>query len=92
MSQNKTMGFKVEYWLDDNCLLVGDIEEADESFDHAFGVQKQSGLEIKNFSIVVFFDGGFEYDITPVIRDRYPKEYERFKEKFLSQCAVGHSV
>ena len=72
-----------EFWLDDNCLLVGDIKEADDSFDHEFGVEKQTKIELDDFRIIVFFDGGFEYDITETIKDKYAGDYLRLKEKFL---------
>lgn len=67
---------------DGRTLLIGDIEEVDESFDHAFGFEKRAALEIRNFSVITYIED-FGYDITKALK---PKELEYFKERFFEHA------
>lgn len=65
-------------------LLIGNVELVDESFDHEFGVKKQTGLEVKDFSIMLF-DDNIEQDITKSFNE---KQIEYYKDKLLEQAKL----
>lgn len=75
-----TMNYEYEY--DDHTLFIGEIEEVDESFDHAFGVEKRTGYELKDFSIVVYISN-MDHDVTSAIENNDPKLFELYKERFI---------
>ena len=78
------MKIEKEYWYDKNCVFIGDIEETDESFDHAFGTQKVSGFNVKDFSVVVYI-GSIDHDITKCVSESAPRLFEFYKQWFINQ-------
>lgn len=72
------------YEYDENTLLIGEIIEQDESFDHAFGTEKRVSHEVENFSIIVYINN-IDYDVTESIKENSPKCYEGFKEDFITK-------
>ena len=69
----------LEYLYDDHTLLYGTIREEDDSFDHEFGVEKRSHLEVGDFHVIVYI-GGIDYDVTKGLK---PEELQSFKESYL---------
>lgn len=52
-----------EHWIDSHHVLVYDIKNVDESFDHAFGSKQILDVEIEVKAVIAYI-GGFDYDIT----------------------------
>ena len=76
---------QVEYYYDENTMLIGDVLETDESFTHELGTEAVTGLEIANFSVMVYIRG-IDYDITKSLK---AKELEFFKETLLEEVNNG---
>ncbi len=83
----------IEYWYDKNCLLVGDVESRDNSFDHEFGRQMARGNELRALSVIVYV-GGFDYDVTEFFKDKHPDTFQLMEERFLEHMneKYGDSV
>jgi len=76
---------QVEYYYDENTMLIGDVLETDDTFTHELGTEVVTGLEIANFSVVVYIRG-IDYDITKSLK---AKELEFFKETLLEEVNNG---
>lgn len=72
----------VEFYIEPNILLAGNVYLVDDSFDHAFGTQKEYRLEVDDMQVFVFV-GGYDDNLTEFYRSEKPKRYAVFKEHFL---------
>lgn len=70
---------QLETWVDDNCLVIGEVEETDESFDHELGTEKRTGLSVKDISVIVYVSA-IDHDITKALSDKW---IEYYKQKLL---------
>ena len=89
------MSTELEYYYpskqDPNAvLLVGEISEIDESFDHAFGTENRTRIVVEDFSILMFMNS-FEYDVTRSFREVHQSTYARLREWFLQQAEAEMS-
>jgi hypothetical protein len=90
------MSTELEYWYpskqDPNAvLLIGEVSEIDESFDHAFGTENRTRIVVEDFSILMFMES-FEYDVTRSFREVHQSTYARLREWFLQKATEDLSL
>lgn len=75
------------YWLNNTTVIVLEIKEEDESFDHAFGTEKRIGYSVESMKVLILLkpdqdcDETLELDIAEVLLRKYPERYKSLKER-----------
>jgi len=67
---------ELELQYDDHTVLIVTVAENDASFDHEFGTERASAMEVESVSIVTYI-GDMDYDVTKSMSE---KEIEYFRE------------
>lgn len=73
----------------DRYLLVGEVVEVDDSFDHEFGYRRLTGVDVKDFAIISYNDN-LEHDVTKAYIGT--KIYDYYLEKLLNYAFKIYEV
>lgn len=73
-----------EYEIDDHTLMLCDIDQVDDSFDHAHCTEHRLSFEIRSATIVTYI-ANTGFDVTEFLECQHPKFFELLKEEALEK-------
>lgn len=72
----------IEHQLDPLSYLICDVENIDDSFDHALGTERILSARVKCCYLITYI-GDMQFDVTSYFEEKHPKMLDLFKESAL---------
>ena len=67
-----------EYEYSESISMIAEMQWEDDSFDHAFGLEKTGHWECSDLTVLVVIED-VDYDLTDSFKSINPEEYDKLK-------------